>query len=173
MKKLSVALIGILAVFLAASYLWTASLAKRKSDDIMSKFREINNHLASSGDTIMSENGHGAIQTTYQISSTKSQLILLIDSIEENYENMRPPVGSGKMPTQLRSDIKRLLRSVQQFNQLKWNFADSAIPDTIKYWSESGKFSEQKWFSTYFENAPKEAAITYLNDLRDQILATN
>lgn len=47
---------------------------------------------------------------------------------------------------------------------------DSAIPDTIKYWPASEKFSEQRWYADNFENQPKFAVITYLNYLRNQLL---
>ena len=173
MKKHSVILIVILIAVVATFYLWSAIIARKKSDDLMSKFKEIDRSLTFSSDSAHSQEGIGAVEKLYPISLMQSEIILLIDSLKENYE--RIPNSSRQIETskRLQPDIVRLLQNIQQFNKLKWDMADSRIPDTINYRPGLDRFSEQKWFSTYFKNTPKEASITYLNYLRKQVLTIN
>ena len=173
MKKYSVILIVNLIAFIAIIYLWSAILAKKKSDDLRSKFKEIDSSLIFHSDSTHTQKGIGAVEKLYPISLMKSEIILLIDSLKENYE--RIPESSRQIETskQLHLDIVRLLQNILQFNKLKWDMVDSRMPDTIKYCPGLDRFSEQKWFSTYFNNISKEASITYLNYLKNQIRTIN
>ena len=163
-------IIVILIALVAAFYLWSAISAKKKSDGLMSRFKEIDSSLIYSRDS--THNRKGAVEKLYPISLMKSQIILLIDSLKENYEKIPESSKPIEISKQLQFDIVRLLQNVQQFNKFV-GYVDSRIPDTIKYWHGVGKFSELKWFSTYFKSAPKEASITYLNNLRNQVLTIN
>jgi uncharacterized protein YxeA len=173
MKKYSIILIALIITIIAAFYLWTAREAKNKSDDLISKFKEVERSLDNSTDSTPNNKGIGAIEQLYSSSALKSQIILLIDSLKENFENIKSPSTTTELSKHLELDFKRLLHDIQQFNKFKWDMVDSKIPDTVKYWSGIDKFSEQKWLSTYFKTEPKEAIITYLNYLRNQFLTIN
>jgi len=168
MKKYPIILIALVITIIAAFYLWTAREAKEKSDDLISKFKEVERSLDNSTDSIRSNKGVGAVEQLYPSSALKSKIILLIDSLKDNFENIQS--STIDLSNQLELDFKRLLHDLQQFNKFKWDMVDSQIPDTVRYWSGVDKFSEQKWLSTYFKNEPKEAIITYLNYLRNQFL---
>ena len=169
MKKYSIALIAFLLFLTIGFYLWTAILARKKSDDILAKFKEVNNSLSRRHDTIQKQIGVGGIEEMLQISSLKSGLILLIDSLKSDYENIPESSRLNLDKTELKANAMRLLRDVQQCNELRWAMVDSIIPDTIRYWSDMDRFSEERWYSTYFQNKPKEVVITYLNYLRNQV----
>ena len=170
MKKYSIILISLVIIIIAAFYFWTAREAKTKSDDLISKFKEVEHSLDNSTDSIRSNKGVGAVEQLYPSAQLKSQIILLIDSLKDKFENIQSSSTTIDLSSQLELDFKRLLHDIQLFNNFKRDMVDSQIPDTVKYWSGLDKFSERKWLSTYIKNEPKEAIITYLNYLRNQFL---
>ena len=133
MKKYSIALGVVIAVITAAFFYWTAKSAKKKSDSLLTKFKEVDSSLNASTDSTHNLKGVGAIQIVYPISELKSQVILLIDSLKENFGKMPGSPGSIDVPESMQSDLTRLLHNVQQLNKFMWDMADSRIPDTIKY----------------------------------------
>ncbi|MEO6720069.1 MAG: hypothetical protein ABIN67_06870 [Ferruginibacter sp.] len=169
MKRNFIVLIFILVAFTTAFFLWTARSAKKKSDDLMSKFKEIDRGIGTSKDSAHNSKGIVAVEEFYPISVLKSETILLIDSLKENYENIVEPSKSIAISKYLRPDFKRLLNNIQQINKLKWDLVDSKTPDTVAYWTRSDKFSEKKWLIT-FESSSKEEIFIYLNYLRSEIL---
>jgi len=168
MKKHSI----ILATVAAAFYFWTARETKNKSDSLLSRFKEVDSSLSVSTDSINNSNGVGSVQQVYLISQLKSQIILLIDSLKESYQKIEETSSSTTISKTLKSDTIRLLKNIQEFNKTKWNIVDSQIPDTIKYWARSDKFSEEKWHFT-FESSQQQEILIYLNYLRDRIISVD
>ena len=154
-------------------YIWTAIIARKKSDEILSKFNEINNQIKSTNDSITQENGIGAFDTPFQIAYMNTEIILLIDSLKQHYEDMPATPELITPSKQLESDIKRLLKYIQQVNKFKWDMVDSQSPDTIKYWEPDEAFNQEKWFSYFFNKQPKEPSITYLNYLKNEAIKNN
>jgi hypothetical protein len=172
MKKYSIGLIILLISIIAGFYLWTAREAKKKSDDLLSRFEKVERSLSYASDSTPNSMGVGAVQQIYPISSLKSQIILLIDSLKENFEIISDSSKTTQISKRLHSDFKRLIQSIRELNKLKWDMVDSKIPDTINYWARSDEFSEKKWITT-FDKTTKEGIVTYLNHLRNETLSTN
>ena len=152
-------------------YIWAAMLAKQKANDLVSKFKDIDSSLKSSTESRGNENSE--VEEVYIISSMKSQLVLLIDSLKESYEISSEDSKQVKQAKGLRFDTRRLLSYIQSYNQLKKSKHGSQMPDTVLYNPVSAKFDERKWYSDYFEGAPKEVSITFLNFLRNQLIKDN
>jgi hypothetical protein len=171
MKK-SLIIITALAIAVCTAYfIRTAILSKQKSNDLLSKFKEVNSTLTSSSDSAVTKNG--ALQKVDIHYLMKSQMILLIDSLKENYKTSSEELKQAKSMAKLRLDLKRLLSYIHNYNQMKMSEVDSQMPDTIIYNSGLVKISGQKRQSGFFEGVPKEVSITYLNYLRNQVLKNN
>ena len=67
MKKYLIALIVFIVAITVAFFFWTARSAKKKSDDLLSKFKEIDSSLNYSSDSTHDLKGVGAIQRVYPI----------------------------------------------------------------------------------------------------------
>ena len=173
MKKVPiiVSIVGLIVCIIF--YLWTANSARRKSDDILSRFQEVNKQLASSNDSFLAREGIDALQDLYGRAELKTQIILLIDSLKAAYEAPPQSLEKTRSIVQRRSDIKRLYYKIQEYNQLKKSQGSSQSQDTIMYLIGHEPFDEQKWFSTFFGSVPREVSITYLNFLKDKALKTN
>lgn len=153
------------AVFL---FLYSARSERKKREDILEKFEEIDAQLNSTNDSLDSEKGIGAIQGNLSIVLMNNEIILLIDSLREKFES-KP--GETSL-SQLKPDIMRLLVYIQEANKLKRDMVDSRIPDTIKYWTSTADFNQEKWYSMYFKQS-NEVAITYLNYQKNEAIANN
>jgi hypothetical protein len=173
MKKISLAFLILLVTAAIAVVLWTATSERKKSDDIMSKFKEVEKSLEESQDTAHEVNGLGAVQKIYPIASLKSATVFLIDSLKEKYSNISRSAKQGEASKLLRPDVRRLLSNMQELNQLKKDVENINTTDTVKYWSASEKFSEDLWYKMFFESTSAPGVITYLNYLRNQVVAIN
>jgi hypothetical protein len=171
MKKTPILITTLVVVIVSSFYIWTALLARKKSDDIMSKFKETEESFrkseASGQDT---HDGIGAVDKIYPAALLKSEIIQLIDSLKENLDSSSRPIHNSK---QLEGNFKILLRNIQTFNRLRWRMADSKIPDTITYWPSSDKFSEEDWIKTFVRGQPVVAIQTYLTYVKNQLLSVN
>lgn len=172
MKQSPVILIAILAIAGAAFYLWTAVAAKKESDTILKKFKEVENRLASIKDTAAIKQRMENAQRIFPAAILKSQIILLIDSLKDDYALLPEHANAIDISKKKYAVIKRLLHMMQQLNHLKWDAKDSSMPDTISYWPETGKFNEQRWIKVYFDDVQKSEVITFLNYLRLQTLSS-
>jgi hypothetical protein len=164
--KMNKYLMLIIILTAAGFYIWSAREARKKSDDIMARFKEVDsslNNIESPG----KKKGMEAIQENYLDATAKSELILLIDSIKDSFDNLP---DSAIIPSVPVSTTKRLLNGIQQLNRSRWNMMDSATPDTIVYSTGADKFSEAKWNAFYFHQQPKTVVLTYCNYLRNQLL---
>jgi hypothetical protein len=171
MKKLYlISTIALLAIFVI--YFWTAMSARKKSNEILAKFNEVNNEIKSANDSITPQQRISAAQKNLPVGMMNSQIILLIDSLREQYENS-DIFREKKLAPQLERDIRRLLRYIREVNEFKWMAVDSRIPDTIKYWPNASPFNENEWLSSFFRGQPKEVTITYLNYLKNEAIANN
>ena len=162
MKRFTLVFVIVVAVIGGAFYIWSATAARKKSNDILSKFKEIDKQIKASNDSIGSQN---------EIAYKNHAIIPLIDSLITKYREM-PDTDQPVIPsTQMQLDLKRLLNYIQDENKFRWNLVDSWFPDTISYWPGSKLFDEQKWLSDFLINQPKVVSITYLNYLRNQAVA--
>ena len=172
MKKAPIILTIIVLLAGLAFYLLTAFYAKKKSEEILEKFKDAKKEIAASFDSSRTKSEIDAVQNIYPISEMNTKIILLIDSLNNQLENMSS-TSKIIISEKSESDLKRLLAYIQGVNKLKWNLVDSKIPDTIKYWSVGEKFTEEKWISLFFKDQPKEVVITYLKYLKNQTAANN
>ena len=152
-------------------YFLSARVARKKSDEIVSKFREVDSSLQLITDSSNLQKGIESIQGTYMFSSLRSKMILLIDSLKEDYAMMPETIEPIHITKPMRATIGRLLNDIQEFNKMKWDMVDSAIPDTIQYGMDPNSFGLKEKFANNFDNVPKVVSITYLNYLRNQITA--
>jgi hypothetical protein len=162
----------VLLVVVLLLYFWMGLSARKKSNEALAKFNAINNDLKSANDSMTPQERINAAQQNLPVGIMNSRIILLIDSLKGQYE-LADASHLPILPARLEQDIKRLLFYMQEVNKFKWNMVDSMVPDTINYWPTPGRFSEDKWLSTFFRKQPKELVITYLRYLKNEAIANN
>ncbi len=169
-KSLSFIVIFVIVVS-TAFYIWTAKLAKKKSNDMLSRFKEIESSLGYYADSDRAR--IDAVEGVYPGTFMKLELTLLIDSLRESYEFRSQVFKDAQYIKDRRIKAGRLLLGIRKYNEWKKNMVDSQMPDTIRYNLDFGVFDEKKWMNYYFESAPREESITYLNFLKNQIIQNN
>ena len=167
MKRLPLILVIIFATIIVAFYFWSAMVARKKQQDLLSKFNEVNKELNARMDSMNAKQRIADAQKSLPVGMMNSNIVLLIDSLKGQFElpeNAPHKVSRAK----LERDVMRLLDYIREVNKYKWMAVDSIIPDTISYWPVSTPYSKEKWLSLFF--GQKEATITYLNYLRQQAI---
>jgi len=171
MKKIGVIIVIVLALTGGAFGIWSAVVAKKKSDDIVSKLKEVNEDLASYNDSIDVERTGASLAVNYPAIDLYNQIVLLIDSLKAQYAPMSDEPHRVKPPQSMERDIKRLAKYIQQVNKVEWDMVDSKIPDTISYWENPAAFNADKWYADFFRDQYKVQSITYLDYLKNQAVA--
>ena len=150
-----------------AFFALSAIRARKKSDDILAKFKAINEDLSTYSDTT-SRQSHGL--TLSQV-ARYNQIVLLIDSLYDQYKPVSDDSEKVTPTVTMEQDTKRLLSYIQIANKWEWDIMDSAIPDTIKYWSNPKPFSTDRWYGEFFRNQYNVQVRTYLQYLKSQAIA--
>lgn len=170
MKKSSIIFIIILGSIVIGFNLWTAMLARKKSNELLTRFKEVDSSLQASTDSAKKSTATDTSIQFYPIYLLKSQSILLIDSLKEKLENIPESSHPNEISTQTKIGFKRLLNNIQQINKWKWTMVDSKIPDTLRYWGRADKFSGEKWLSL-FDSSTKDETMIYLRHLRNEFIS--
>ncbi len=172
MKKLLLLSFTGIAVLMIALYIFAAIAAKKKSDEIMSKFKDVNEELEKANQELSLENDKAAanLGSVFSVSSMNNEVILLIDSLKEAINQMPVAGGVVRLSPQIESNSQRLILKIQTLNKLKWDMPDSRIPDTIGYWTGKENFDMQKWYAMHFLKQKKNVILNYLDVLKDQAI---
>lgn len=160
----------ILVVILALAGICFFIAAKKETDNLLKRFKETERSIASIKDTADIKQRVENAQRIFPAAMLRSQIILLIDSLKDEYETLPEKAKAAEISKNKYPGINRLLSLIQGHNKLKWDAADSALPDTIPYWLETEKFNRQKWVQSNFDEPVKFEVITYLNYLRNKTL---
>lgn len=159
----------ILIVILALAGVFFFIAAKKETDKLLRRFKETDSELLK--DTAAIKQRVENAQRVFPAAMLRSQIILLIDSLKDEYETLPEKAKAVEISKNKYPGINRLLSLIQEHNKLKWDAADSALPDTIPYWLETEKFNRQKWIQSNFDEPVKFEVITYLNYLRNKTLS--
>jgi len=134
----------------------------------MSKFKEVNDELASYNKPADTSRSAASLVNDFPTKELYNQIILLTDSLKEMYSHMPDAPQRVSPSPAMEKDIRRLLDYIRRVNKLEWDMMDSSFPDTISYWKSSTTFNPDKWYGDFFNNQYKIQAVTYLGYLKSQ-----
>lgn len=167
MKRMSWIFLTMLLLMITVYYVVTAIQARRKAEDIMSKFEEVNKQLDRSSDSL---NDFTSIESDWPSINVSNKIILLIDSLTLRLQALPPDQSATAAGSQFESDIKRLVQYTRQLNTFYWNLADSRMPDTVAYWGRAAKFSIEDWYNAEIAGRSNPALLEMLAQWRKKVL---
>ncbi len=165
-KNKIIVIAAIAGILIAVFFLWTAYTAKRESDQLVSRFNEIDKDLQESNKKIADENKNlvGSIQDKYELASKKSNLFMLIDSMREDLNNEVAPGSS------LKNEFYRLISGVLDLNKYIRESKELSGVDTVSLNFSSETLNAEQLYKDNFVQVPKPVSITYLNYIRMQLI---
>lgn len=165
MKNKIAALIVIFGGALGMYFLWTARLAKKKTDNVLEQFKKIDSSLIKTNDSL--KNGMNAldidrkkINYNYLIATTTSHLGMYIDSLMEKTD-LNPTAVSHSISIS-KKEIARLKNELRNFNLMMTDNGATVTADTFDIANIRSGNKMEDWETVHFTNASKEQTYTYL-----------
>jgi hypothetical protein len=158
----------ILIVLFASSVMllfmiWSARINRQKSDDILAKFKEVDNSLKTPGDS--SSLNTGLISRNVNIASVATKAILFVDSLTVLVNNA-PAESLSPLSRKQVEELKKLLLN---FNS-EINSPGVLTGDTLLLTGNTRDGKSLSWEEYYFFNTGKEAINAYLSFLKTKIV---
>ena len=174
MSKYLPIILGLLFLSLSLFMFRSAQRAKRKSEDIQAKFKEVNELLSNSRDSMTTKTNtvinDSDIQNNYLVASAATTLILFIDSLDALVS-----IETSNPKHEITNDHTDRLKSlILDFNAAVINGRKSN--DTIYLGPVENDKISKKWDSHFFRESTKSQTHAYLTLLKNKVLeiqATN